>query len=394
MFYFVVILIIIKHYKIYFYKKEYVNMDPWSSDNIDDDDIDRIIKEFGIEVVSESVRQKFISNRFFRRKIIFGHRSLDDIIKAIESDKQWAVMSGIKPSGPFHLGTLTTALEIVEFQKMGAKAYYCIADIESWEDNGIPYEEAEESAVDNLADILALGLDPKKSYIWRQSKEPIVKNVCFKVGRLLTQNMVNAIYGEKPFGLYLAALIQVGDIVLPQLMDGPQPTVVPVGIDQDPHIRLTRDLTRRYYKEKMEGKKIVEPAFFLPGATYHRLLPGLDGTDKMSKRNPNSYFTFNEPIESITKKVRGALTGGRRNKKEQQELGGEPQKCMIYKILMYHFEDDDEKLAENFEQCVKGELLCGECKKNAVEKVVSFIEAHEEKKEKLVDKARKILNIE
>ena len=40
-------------------------MDPWSSDNIDDDDIDRIIKEFGIEVVSESVRQKFIGNRFF-----------------------------------------------------------------------------------------------------------------------------------------------------------------------------------------------------------------------------------------------------------------------------------------------------------------------------------------
>lgn len=369
-------------------------MDPWSSDNIDDDDIDRIIKEFGIEVVSESVRQKFIGNRFFRRKIIFGHRSLDDITKAIENDQPWAVMSGIKPSGPFHLGTLTTALEIVEFQKMGAKAYYCIADIESWEDNGITYEDAEESAIDNLADILAVGLDPEKSYIWRQSKEPIVKDVCFKVGRLLTQNMANAIYGEKPFGLYLAALIQVGDIVLPQIMDGAQPTIVPVGIDQDPHIRLTRDLTRRYYKEKMEGKKIVEPAFFLPGATYHKLLPGLDGTDKMSKRSPNSYFTFNESIESITKKVRGALTGGRRNKKEQQELGGEPQKCMIYRILMYHFEDDDDKLAENFEQCVKGELLCGECKKNAVEKVISFVKAHKEKKEKLVDKARKILNIE
>ena len=369
-------------------------MDPWSSDNIDDDDIDRIMKDFGIEVVSDIVRQKFASNRFFRRKIIFGHRSLEDIIKSIDNKQPWAVMSGIKPSGPFHLGTLTTALEIVEFQKMGAKAYYCIADIESWEDNGITYEDAEESAVDNLADILAVGLDPEKSYIWRQSKEPIVKDVCFKVGRLLTQNMVNAIYGEKPFGLYLAALIQVGDIVLPQIMDGAQPTIVPVGIDQDPHIRLTRDLTRRYYKEKMEGNKIVEPSFFLPGATYHKLLPGLDGADKMSKRTPNSYFTFQESIESITKKVRSALTGGRNNKKEQQELGGEPQKCMIYRILMYHFEDDDDKLAENFEQCVKGELLCGECKNNAIEKVVSFVKAHKEKKEKLIDKAREILKIE
>ena len=186
-------------------------MDPWSSDNIDDDDIDRIIKEFGIEVVSESVRQKFIGNRFFRRKIIFGHRSLDDIIKAIENDQPWAVMSGIKPSGPFHLGTLTTALEIVEFQKMGAKAYYCIADIESWEDNGIPYDEAEEASVDNVADILALGLDPspERAYIWRQSKEPIVKDVCFKVGRLLTQNMVNRIFTHRCYDIMINLICQV-----------------------------------------------------------------------------------------------------------------------------------------------------------------------------------------
>ncbi|MBN1800910.1 MAG: tryptophan--tRNA ligase [Candidatus Lokiarchaeota archaeon] len=363
-----------------------MTVDPWSSANIDDNEIERLIKEFGIERVDDITRQKMLENRFIRRKIIFGHRSLGDIFKAIDSRNSWAVMSGIKPSGPFHLGTLTTALEIVEFQKLGARAYYCIADIESWEDNGIRYEEAEETAVDNLADILALGLDPdpEKAYIWRQSKEPIVKDVCFKVGRLVTQNMVNAIYGEKPFGLYLAALIQVGDIVLPQYRDGPQPTIVPVGIDQDPHIRLTRDLTRRYFSEEK---------YFLPGATYHRLLPGLDGSDKMSKRNPNSYFTFNEPIDSIEKKVKNALTGGRRNKKEQQELGGEPQNCMIYKILMYHFEPNDDKLKENFEKCVTGQLLCGACKKNAIEKVLAFIKDHEKKKAKLIEKARELLDI-
>ena len=375
--------------------KDEFKIDPWSSTNILEEDYIKLIEEFGIEEVTDIMRLK-IDNRFVRRKIIFGHRELDDIVKAVEKNKPWAVMSGIKPSGPFHLGTLTTALEIVEFQKMGAKAYYCIADIESWEDNGIPYDEAEEASVDNVADILALGLDPspERAYIWRQSKEPIVKDVCFKVGRLLTQNMVNAIYGEKPFGLYLAALIQVGDIVLPQVMDGPQPTVVPVGIDQDPHLRLTRDLTRRYYKEKKVDGKIVQDAFFLPGATYHKLLAGLDGTDKMSKRNPNSYFTFNESLESIEKKIKGALTGGRKNKKEQQELGGEPQKCMIYKILMYHFEENDDKLAGDFEKCVKGELMCGEHKRECIEKVLKFIKEHRKKKEKLIDYSLELLNIE
>ena len=372
-----------------------LKVDPWSSTNILEEDYIRLIEEFGIEEINDRMRLN-LNNKFIRRKIIFGHRSLDNIVKAVEKNKKWAVMSGIKPSGPFHLGTLTTALEIVAFQKMGAKAYYCIADIESWEDNGITYEEAEETAVDNLADILALGLDPSpdRAYIWRQSKEPIVKDVAFKVGRLLTQNMVNAIYGEKPFGLYLAALVQVGDIVLPQVMDGPQPTIVPVGIDQDPHIRLTRDLTRRYYKEEKEDEVITRDAFFLPGATYHKLLPGLDGTEKMSKRNPNSYFTFNESLEAIEKKIKGALTGGRRNKKEQQELGGEPQKCMIYKILMYHFEEDDKKLAEDFEKCIKGELLCGAHKKECIEKVLTFIKEHRRKKEKLIDKARELLKVD
>jgi tryptophanyl-tRNA synthetase len=265
---------------------------------------------------------------------------------------------------------------------MGAKAYYCIADVESWEDNGIPWEEAEDDAVDNLADILALGLDPKNAYIWRQSEEPIVKDVAYRVSRLVTQNMLNAIYGEKTFGLYLSALIQVGDIVLPQVQDVPQPTIVPVGIDQDPHIRLTRDLTRRYYKK-----------FFLPGATYHFLLAGIDGSEKMSKRNPNSMFNFNEPFKSIERKVKGALTGGRKNKEEQQKLGGDPKICMIYKILMYHFEEDDEKLASDYEMCITGKLMCGDHKKECVQKVIKFIEAHRKKKEKLVDKARELLKI-
>ncbi len=362
-----------------------IRIDPWGTTSLLEEDYVRLIKEFGIQELDEKVRQKAIKNRYIRRKIIFGHRDLQSVFKAVEAQQPWAVMSGIKPSGPFHLGTSTTALEIIEFQKMGGKAYYGIADIETWEDNGLTYEESEEFAIDNIADLLALGLDPdpKKAYIWRQSEEPIVKDACFKVSRLVTQNMLNAIYGEKSFGLYLSALVQVGDIVLPQILDGPQPTIVPVGIDQDPHIRLTRDLTRRYYN-----------GFFLPGATYHYLLAGIDGSEKMAKRNPNSYFTFNEPLESIERKIMGALTGGRRNKEEQQQLGGEPQKCMIYKILMYHFEEDDDRLTEAFQDCVRGELMCGDHKKECVEKVLKFIRDHKKKKEKLIDKAKEILKVE
>ena len=322
-------------------------------------------------------------NRYFRRRIIFAHRDFNLILNAIEKNEPWAVMSGIKPSGPFHLGTFTTASEIVEFQKMGGRAYYCIADIESWEDNGIPYEEAYNTAIDNLADILALGLDPDRAYIWLQSRERIVKDVPFKVARKITNAWLKDMYGDKEFGLYMAALVQVGDILLPQIKDEPMPTVVPVGLDQAPHLRLTRDLTDIYYKK-----------FFKPGSTYHRLLPGLDGSDKMSKRNPNSYFTFDEELDSIKSKVNKAFTGGRGNAEEQRRLGGETDKCMIYRILMYGFEQDDKVLTDLYQDCRSGKILCGSCKKRAIETVLSYIKNHRERKKATLPTAREILGNE
>ena len=71
-------------------------LDPWSSTNILEEDYLRLIKEFGIEEISDVMRLK-IDSRFIKRKIIFGHRSFDEILKAIEKKQPWAVMSGIKP---------------------------------------------------------------------------------------------------------------------------------------------------------------------------------------------------------------------------------------------------------------------------------------------------------
>jgi tryptophanyl-tRNA synthetase len=361
-------------------------INPWGSDLIGEDDYVRLCNEFGIQPIEEleipaSVYDKF---RSLRRKIIFGHRDLGMIINAIIHKKKWAVMSGIKPSGKFHLGTMLTAQEMISLQSLGGFVYYCIADIESYEDNGMSYEDAFSNAVDNVADMLALGLDPKSAYVWRQSEEPIVKDAMFKGARHVTNAMLNAIYGDKAFGLYIASLIQVGDILLPQLKDAIMPTVVPVGIDQDPHIRLTRDLSK-YFKK--DGKSI-----FKPGATYHKLLPGLDDiTKKMNKSRPNSFFYFDEDPKIIRKKIMSGFTGGRRNKEEQIKLGGEPERCMIFKIMEFSFENDDAALNDRSVQCKAGKLLCGTCKKQVAEKIIDFVTEHNTKKKKLIPLAKKLL---
>ncbi len=170
-------------------------LNPWGDDLVADDDYVRLCEEFGIKMIQEmdlpySLYEK---NRFLRRKIIYGHRDFQLILRAIQEQKPWAVMSGIKPSGFFHLGTMITASEIVEFQKMGGFVYYAIADIESYADNGITYEESYHSAVDNLADILTLGLNPDRAFIWCQSQEPIVKDMPFTAGRFVTNNMMKSI---------------------------------------------------------------------------------------------------------------------------------------------------------------------------------------------------------
>jgi len=366
-------------------EKEKTRLDPWGITEIQD--YERLYREFGIKPFKPLLQEIPEPNMFMRRGIIFGHRDFERIVEAIKNNGEFAVLSGIKPTGEFHLGTLMTAREIIYFQKQGAKTFYCVADVEAYEDNNIPLEKSGKIAVGNIADVLALGLDPKKAYIYRQSKEMRVRDFALIFARKVTLATMKAIYGERNIGLYVSALIQAGDILLPQHEDfgGPKPTVVPVGIDQDPHLRFTRDLA-----QKFRGKY----GFVLPSSTYHKLIKGLDGSPKMSKRNPMSYFTLHEPPEMIAKKISNAFTGGRPTVKEQRELGGIPEICSVYAINMFHFMENDEEVIKLYNDCKSGNIICGECKQRTIEIVLRFIRNLEEKRKKFIDKAREILQVE
>ncbi|MDG6222216.1 MAG: tryptophan--tRNA ligase [Candidatus Bathyarchaeota archaeon] len=359
-------------------------LDPWGTTVIKD--YNHLYEEFGIQKFDEFRCQIPSPNVYMRRGVIFGHRDFGRILHSMKEGNEFAVMSGIKPTGEFHLGTLMTAKEIIYFQQQGAQAFYAIADIEAYEDNRLPFDETEKIAVGNVADLLALGFDPKKGHIYRQYKEQRVRNLAVHFGAGVTLATMKAIYGERHIGLYLSALIQAGDILLPQHKDfgGPKPTVVPVGVDQDAHLRLTRDLANKFRKQFK---------FMPPSSTYHKILKGLDGSPKMSKRNPMSYFTLNETPKAIGKKIASAFTGGRATVEEQKDLGGIPEICPIYEIEMCHFVEDDKEVCETYKCCKCGSLLCGEHKAKTKQIVMKFVEEHQRKREKLVDTAREILGV-
>jgi len=95
---------------------------------------------------------------------------------------------------------------------------------------------------------VALGLDPKKTKFYFQSENIKVAHIASESSKKVTANEFKAIYGSLDPGKIYSAFTQVGDILYPQLKER-MPGMIPVGIDQDPHIRLTRDIVRRTKQE-------------------------------------------------------------------------------------------------------------------------------------------------
>jgi tryptophanyl-tRNA synthetase len=359
-------------------------LDPWGTSSVKD--YGRLQSEFGIAPAAPLFSRFKKPSPNMTRGIDFGQRDLARVIDAVDANKPYAVMSGIKPDGAFHLGNKITADDMIYFQSLSKKAtvYYCIADVEAYADNGISFSESSKTAVRNVADILALGLDPDQALVYKQSEEMRVMRMATIFSRGVTNNMLKAIYGERQIGLYLSALIQAGDILMPQLPDlgGPKPVLVPVGADQDPHIRLSRDLAARYGSEFK---------FVPPSAIYHRLQLALTGGDKMSKRVPESGFTLADPAAVAAKRVRSAFTGGRDTVEEQRRLGGRPEICPVYDLYRFHFARNDDHVDVVYNECTKGIRLCGECKQEAAGLVKSFLEDHHKRRDSLMADAKELI---
>ena len=184
------------------------------------------------------------------------------MVPLINGKKDFAVMTGMMPSGQMHIGHKMVVDQLKWYFDKGGFLSLSIADMEAYAARGISFKEGRDIAVkEYLSNYIALGLD-------------------------LTDDNVNVYYGfdqSTNMAHLYAPLIQVADILLPQLEEygGPKDVVVPVGIDQDPHIRLTRDIA---------AKLKDEYGFITPSSTYHRFLTGNlprqeAGNPSKSKRN-------------------------------------------------------------------------------------------------------------
>lgn len=357
-------------------------LDPWGPGRIED--YENLIREFGIESF-ERFRNKLSEDRYIRRGIIFGHREFDRIMNSIENKKPFVMMTGLMPSGKFHFGHKMVADQIVFYQKLGAEIFLCSADLEAYLIRGISLETAKEITIDEyLTNYFALGLENKDLNFWFQSNHKVpYYRLRDMLSKKITFNELSGIYGELTTGKIFSAITQAADILHTQLREfgGPRPVVVPVGADQDPHIRLTRDLAARFQNEF---------SFIQPSSTYHKFMEGLQG-GKMSSSDPNSYIALTEKLEDARKKIMNAKTGGMATIKEQKEKGGIPEECTVYDFFLYHLINDDKELEKIYEDCKTGKRVCGECKKICADMIVEFLEEHQRKRKKVRGIVEKVL---
>jgi len=220
-------------------------LDPWGSSTIAD--YRSLFEEFGIGAFEDLLDAVPDPHYLMRRAIIFGHRDYDRVLSAMRNDEPFAALSGFMPSGDPHIGHKMVFDELIWHQQQGGDVYALIADLEGHAARDLSWAEMDEHARDYLLSLLALGFDPEEGTLYRQSENRDVQDLAFELGSDANFSEFEAIYdfsGETEVAHMQAVVTQMADILSPQL-DEPKPTVIPVGPDQDPHMRLARDLAAR-----------------------------------------------------------------------------------------------------------------------------------------------------
>jgi tryptophanyl-tRNA synthetase len=363
-------------------------IDPWKDQAIRD--YAKLLREFGIQDFRPLARRIPEPSLCMRRGIIFGHRNFGRILDAVKKKQKFVMLTGLMPSGRFHIGHKMVADEIIYLQGQGARTYLLVADIEAYNMRGGSLDELRKTAIEEyLINYIALGLRPRNCDFYFQSqrsRDPDKANAYYRligmVSKRTTFNEMKAIYGELTPGKIMSVFTQVSDILHPQLpeFEGPCPVVVPVGVDQDPHIKLTRDIVSR-----MKGKRELD--LMPPSSLYHEFMPGLKG-GKMSSSDPYSYIALTDDPGTVKEKInKYAFSGGQPSVAEHRRKGGNPDIDVAFQMLRFMFEPDDRKLRKIHDDYRSGRLLTGELKQIATERITEFLRAHRKKRKR----ARKLV---
>ena len=291
-----------------------VALDPWGSSTVSD--YRKLFEQFGIEEFDEVLPEIPDPHYLMRRGVIFGHRDYRPVARAMREGEDFAALSGFMPTGDPHIGHKLVFDEIIWHQEQGGDAYGLIADLEAHSARELPWGEIDEHATNYVLSLLALGFDPEEGELYRQSDNREVQDLGFELGAEANFSELQAIYdfdGETDISHMQSVVTQMADILYPQLEE-PKPTVIPVGPDQDPHMRLARDLAARmrYFgvTRAYASFAATDEERQLLGAAYEALSATLDEDERVRCEDAADWIEAemapDDVRQSVIEKLRSA----------------------------------------------------------------------------------------
>jgi len=278
------------------------------------------------------------------------------------------VLSGMQASGKLHLGNLVGALSNWVKLQDKYECYYFIADWHSLTTGYADPSHMKESTKDLLINYLAAGLDPEKCTIFIQSRVIEHAELHLLLSMITPLGWLERVptYKEKQqelkdrdlstYGFLGYPLLQTADIIIYRAK------YVPVGVDQVPHLEISREVARRFnylYKEIFPEPEALLTEF-----------PKVVGTDgrKMSKSYDNAIYLSDSP-EEVERKIRTMVTDPARVKKTDV---GDPELSPVYHLhKIFSSKEEQEYIANG---CRTAGIGCIECKKILIKNVLKVME--------------------
>lgn len=292
-------------------------------------------------------------------------------------DKQ-RVLSGMRPSGKLHLGNLAGALE--NWKKL-QEDYECFFFAADWHALTTEYSNPEiisQSIKEMFLDWLSVGLSPEKSVLFIQSRIKEHAELHLLLSMITPLSWLERVptYKEQQqelsnkdlstYGFLGYPLLQTADIIIYKAHK------VPVGIDQVPHVELSREIARRF-------NFFYGPVFPLPEPLLTEVpkLLGIDGR-KMSKSYNNAIY-ISDTAEEIRQKVSQMFTDPNRIRRNDP---GNPEICNVFS---FHRLYSPAKLVEEINvNCRQGSIGCVEDKKIMAENLISYLAPIHEKRRQIL----------
>ncbi len=290
------------------------------------------------------------------------------------------VLSGIQPSGKLHIGNLVGALQNwVKLQEQ-YECYYFIADWHALTSQYADTSQLRENIKDVLVNCLAAGLDPEKATIFQQSHVLEHAELHVLLSMITPLGWLERVpsFKEKQeavtdkdlntYGFLGYPLLQSADILIYKA------NYVPVGVDQVPHLEITREICRRF--NNFYGEVFPEPEALL---TQFPKVPGTDGR-KMSKTYNNCIYLSDQPNE-VEQKIKTMPTDPQRIKRTDK---GDPELSPVYHLhKIFSSKDEQNNVAEG---CSTAGIGCIDCKKILIKNLFTVLEPIWEKRKYFLEK--------